>query len=67
MAGKTTEREKTTRRGFFSTLGLGAGAMGALAIGARDAEATTAGKRPDGSLGYRETDHVKRVYETMRF
>jgi hypothetical protein len=60
------KKEKQSRRAFFKTVGLGAGAAGALAVtGGGDAKADAA--RPDGSPGYRETEHVKRVYQLSRF
>jgi len=60
------DREAPSRRAFFRTLGVGAASVaGGAALGGTAAEA--AAPRPDGSLGYRETAHVKKVYETARF
>jgi hypothetical protein len=60
------EKQTQSRRDFFKKAGLGAGAAAALAV-AGGQEAKADGVRPDGTLGYRETDHVKRVYELARF
>lgn len=56
-------KESADRRDFLKLAGLGALASGATVVagGAEAAEAA-----PEGS-GYRETDHVKKVYETARF
>jgi|GEM_PF-1704420 Nitrous oxide reductase len=58
-----------TRREFFRRAGLGAGALaGAVALG--DAVAGNEAKAAEAapkSQGYRETEHVKRVYELARF
>lgn len=52
------------RRDFLKLAGLGTLASGAtLVAGSAKASEVTA----DGSAGYRETDHVKKVYETARF
>lgn len=65
-----TDKTKTTvaRRDLFRAAGLGVGALGAAAVGipaaTGEAEAATAA---EPSAGYRETDHVRRVYELSRF
>lgn len=69
----TNKKDKTTlaRRDLFRAAGLGAGALGAAAIGIeggigagpRTAEAAD----PHATQGYRETDHVRKVYELSRF
>lgn len=52
------------RRDFLKLAGLGTLASGAtLVTGAAEASGLTT----EGSVGYRETDHVKKVYETARF
>ncbi|WP_035691444.1 hypothetical protein [Azospirillum halopraeferens] len=65
----TDTKDKNTlgRRDLFRAAGLGAGALGAAAVGlsATAPEAQAAGA-PDGA-GYRETEHVRKVYETSRF
>ena len=55
------------RRDFLRLAGLGGVAAGATALagGARDAKA--AAPEPHGPTGYRETEHVRRVYELARF
>lgn len=59
------EKVARSRREFLKT--IGAGAAGAVAVtGAGEAKAV-APSLPDGSAGYRETEHVKRVYELARF
>lgn len=62
---KRTEEDGVSRRSFFSAVGKGvAGGMGAVAVAAsgssQAAEAPSTGD-------YRETDHVKKVYELSRF
>ena len=66
MARKTdNEKAATSRRGFFRVGLLGAGAAGALAVAGRvtGVEAAPGAK----SAGYRETEHVKKVYALARF
>lgn len=56
------------RRGFLKTLGLAGTAVGAAAIaGTAQAKVTTAesGEKQETS-GYRETEHVRSYYETLR-
>jgi hypothetical protein len=64
---ETREEEGVSRRRFFSSVGktvaVGVGAVAAAAAGASDAEADVG---PTSDL-YRETDHVKKVYELSRF
>jgi nitrous oxide reductase len=67
----TAEETKQTlsRRGFMRRAGLGvAGAAGVTVVtwGATKASATEprSGKR---RVGYRETEHVRRVYDLSRF
>ncbi len=56
------------RREFFKKAGLGAGAAAVVAgaLGS-SAEPAAAALDPSKSQGYRETDHVKRVYELSKF
>ncbi len=55
------------RRDLFRVAGLGVGALGAavagVAVTAEPAEAAADTK----TTGYRETDHVRKVYELSRF
>ena len=56
------------RRDFMKKTGLGIGVAGAAAVSLSktSSAAPSVGDAP-GKAGYRETDHVKRVYETARF
>lgn len=63
---KSTEETKTkmNRRAFLRGFGLTAGAAGvaALTLGtAVEAKAEPAGDKP--KAGYRETEHVRRIYD----
>jgi hypothetical protein len=53
------------RRGFLKTAGLGAAAAGLAGIIAPDSSSARA-QTPARQGGYRETEHVKRVYELAR-
>jgi len=57
------------RRDFFKKAGLGAGAVGAAAVGlsAGDGKAAEATGNGKGGRGYQETAHVKKYYELARF
>lgn len=57
------------RRDFFKKAGLGAGAVGAAAVGlsAGDGKAEEATKSGTRGRGYQETAHVKKYYELARF
>ena len=57
------------RRAFMKKAGIGVGAVGAVAVGLSKTSAAAApgtGATP-GKSGYRETEHVKKYYETARF
>ncbi len=55
------------RRSFFKKAGLGAGAVGVVALGLPEtAAAAELGSGKTGGSGYRETDHVKRYYEIAK-
>jgi type IV secretory pathway TrbL component len=60
------EEDSVSRRTFFSSVGksvaVGVGAVATVAAGSAAAEE----EAPSGAL-YRETDHVKKVYELSRF
>ena len=60
MSGKTT----TDRRSFLKLAGVGAAGAVAVAAGAQSASAEAP---QDGDAVYRETDHVRKVYELSRF
>lgn len=56
------------RRGFLKKLGMAGTAAGAVAVaGNVQAKVTTAesGEKREGS-GYKETEHVRTFYETLR-
>ena len=60
------ERDGLARRDFLRTAGLGAVAgVGAVALGGGDAEADAPSDTAKGR--YRETDHVRQVYDLSRF
>ena len=65
---KEKEVSPVGRRDFFKKAGLGAGAVGAAAVGlaASQGEAAEPEQSPN-SVGYRETDHVKKFYELAKF
>jgi hypothetical protein len=62
-----------SRRGFLRGAGMGAGAAGVAAVataagaGGSPVRAETAGEDGRKSVGYRETEHVRQVYELSRF
>ena len=65
--GRKKQASAPTRREFFKFAGLGAGAAavaGAASGAARAAQEVKPGRR---DAGYRETEHVKKYYETARF
>ncbi|MBB3064684.1 MULTISPECIES: formate dehydrogenase [Limibacillus] len=56
------------RRDFFRKAGLGAGVAGVAAASlTKGATAAVPETRSASSVGYRETDHVKKFYELARF
>lgn len=58
-----TTRPTAGRREFFRVAGAGAVAGGAVVLGgAREAEASLS----EDAAGYRETDHVRRYYDSAR-
>ncbi len=67
MARKSDEKTATSRRGFFRGTLLGAGAAGALAVVGRAAGAAAPDTGAKTKAGYRETEHVKKVYALARF
>lgn len=59
---------KLARRDLFRVAGLGVGALGAVAAGVAVAAAPAeAASTETTTTGYRETDHVRKVYELSRF
>ncbi len=57
------------RRDFIKKAGLGAGAVGAAAVGlsTKDSAAAEPTTGTPGGAGYRETAHVKKYYKLARF
>ncbi|PWC36613.1 formate dehydrogenase [Azospirillum sp. TSO35-2] len=67
---KNTGGTNTTldRRDLFRVAGLGVGALGAAAVGATATGGTAqAAPAEPKTTGYRETDHVRKVYDVSRF
>ncbi|MGH6925835.1 MAG: ubiquinol-cytochrome c reductase iron-sulfur subunit N-terminal domain-containing protein [Propylenella sp.] len=65
MSKKNEKGAETSRRDFLRIAGIGTVTGGAaLAVGKPAAAAET---RADGSLGYRETEHVKTYYKLAKF
>jgi hypothetical protein len=65
MSEKKERGADKSRRDFLRIAGIGTVTGGAaLAVGSAPAAAET---RADGSLGYRETDHVKTFYKLAKF
>ncbi len=56
------------RRAFFRTAGVGVGAAGVLAVGLSGGSprAQEKTKKDFKKSAYRETEHVKKVYESAR-
>jgi len=65
--GKQKKEATSNRRDFLKAAGVGTLAGTAALVSAAGKPAEAAGKRADGSLGYRETDHVKTYYKLARF
>ncbi|WP_136254604.1 MULTISPECIES: twin-arginine translocation pathway signal [Halomonadaceae] len=64
-----TQQHNPQRRLFFKTLGTGTAAAGAFfAIGQVPLvqAKTTPSTAPEEPRGYRETDHIRRYYATLR-
>ena len=59
------DQSKTDRRSFLKLAGLGT--VGTVAAAASTVTATAEELTAPKSDGYRETEHVKRVYELSRF
>ncbi len=60
------EIKSVERRAFMKKAGIGVGAVGAVAVGLSK---TSAAEAPGTGvkLGYHETEHIKKYYETARF
>lgn len=67
-----SDQQKTgamARREFLKTAGITTGAVGAAAaaLAVKPATAATAPQTGTKYAGYRETEHVRKYYETARF
>ena len=62
---KAEEQTVASRRGFLKLASIGAAASGVAA--ATSVTAQAAEPAPTGNGQYRETEHVRRVYELSRF
>jgi hypothetical protein len=60
------ERNKAKRREFLKLVGLGSLADAATAVTGGTAPEAQAEEKPQ-SVGYRETPHVKKYYDTAKF
>ena len=61
----TKSKKSRPRRDFLKAAGVAGGAAGLAALASKSAQAAV----PDSgkSSGYRETEHVKKYYESARF
>lgn len=62
---KQDNQSPTDRRSFLKLAGLGT--VGTVAAAASTVTATADELTPEKGNGYRETEHVKRVYDLSRF
>lgn len=62
---KQDHQSKTDRRSFLKLAGLGT--VGTVAAAASTVTANADEPAPQGNGDYRESEHVKRVYELARF
>ncbi len=62
---KQDNQSPTDRRSFLKLAGLGT--VGTVAAAASTVTATAEELTPTKTEGYRETEHVKRVYDLSRF
>lgn len=63
---RTDQKTNVKRRDFLRGIGLAAGSAAGVAV-MTVAPAPVAAEEADASSGYRETDHVRTVYQTARF
>lgn len=63
---KDQEPKQPSRRSLLKTLALGAAAAGTAGMTAGAAKAAPAQSGARQEAGYRETDHVRRYYQTAR-
>lgn len=68
MKADTKDKGTLARRDLFRVAGMGVGALGAVAVGVAAGAEPAQAATPEGTpQGYRETDHVRTVYELSRF
>lgn len=69
MVSNTQEdKPGVSRRGVLRSLGVSAAGAAAAATLVREADAALLAPAPQAqSIGYRESEHVRRVYELARF
>ena len=67
--GEDQALKSPARRAFFRKAGAGAGVAGVLAAGlsGQSPQAEEVTKNDFKKSAYRETEHVKKVYQTARF
>ena len=61
------KRTGASRRGFLRLAGFGSVAAGAALVTGNDTAEAAEAKPGPNAAGYRETPHVKKVYEVSRF
>ena len=63
------DKAVASRRSFLKSAGVMAGAAGVAAatVGAGTSSSQAAAPKSPTSAGYRETDHVRKVYELSKF
>lgn len=64
---ETKGKSTLARRDLFRAAGLGAGALGAVAVGLPAAPAEAKAENDQTRQRYRETEHVRKAYESSRF
>ncbi len=60
-------KTKKSRRDFLKAAGVAGGAAGVAAVALKAKSATAAAPESGKTSGYRETEHVKKYYESTRF
>lgn len=64
---KKKQAAKPDRRNFLRAAGLGSLATGVAVVSGIEAKASQSDIAATDSKGYRETDHIRKFYETARF
>ena len=60
-------KTKKSRRDFLKAAGITGGAAGVAAVALASKSATAAAPESGKTSGYRETEHVKKYYESARY